>query len=132
MKFDGDILITDPCYIIRTESKNDWADCGYGEKLDEIGIPTFFTSKNGDLVETVIKSCHSDEVLGNFCSDSGMVSVMLLSEVLAYNPDYNKRLSKECYTIIHDFHGSVERVNIQDSKYWKLVGKGNINFTTIE
>lgn len=132
MKFDGDILITDPCYIIRSESGNDWADCEYGEELDEIGIPTFFTSENGDSVGTVIKNCSSGEILGNFCSDSGMVSVMLLSEVLAYNPDYNKRLSKNCYTVIHDFHGSVERVDAEDGEYWMLVGKGNIDFTTTE
>ena len=33
-EFDGDIIITDPCYIIRNENgitKNDWYYCEYGE-----------------------------------------------------------------------------------------------------
>lgn len=33
-EFDGDIIITDPCYIIRNENgitKNDWHYCEYGE-----------------------------------------------------------------------------------------------------
>ena len=43
-EFDGDIIITDPCYIIRNENgitKNDWHYCEYGEPdKDESGNET--------------------------------------------------------------------------------------------
>lgn len=29
MKFKGDIIITDPCYIIKEDS-DDWNKCGWG------------------------------------------------------------------------------------------------------
>lgn len=31
MKFKGDIIITDPCYIIKKDSDDDWSKCGWGE-----------------------------------------------------------------------------------------------------
>lgn len=34
MEFDGDIIITDPCYILRDEShRKDWDDCDCGYNL---------------------------------------------------------------------------------------------------
>ena len=45
MEFDGDIIITDPCYIIRAEqhsttpvTQDDWAACRYGERMEALGI----------------------------------------------------------------------------------------------
>lgn len=38
-EFDGDIIITDPCYIIRNENgitKNDWHYCEYGEYMERL------------------------------------------------------------------------------------------------
>lgn len=36
MKFKGDIIITDPCYIIKDDSeKNDWELCNYGENMEK-------------------------------------------------------------------------------------------------
>lgn len=130
MRFIGDIIITDPSYIVR--SSNDWENCEYGRELSELGIKTFLTSDNGDMVGQSIKDCNSGEKLGTFCTDSGMVSVMLLPEVLAYNPEYSKRLSKNCYTIIKDFDGEVKRIDIEndDNQYWAFVGKGNVDFKT--
>ena len=34
MEFDGDIIITDPCYIMKED--DDWATCAYGEDIDII------------------------------------------------------------------------------------------------
>lgn len=44
-EFDGDIIITDPCYIIRNENgitKNDWHYCEYGEYMERLGIKKLF------------------------------------------------------------------------------------------
>lgn len=43
-EFDGDIIITDPCYIIRNENgitKNDWHYCEYGEYMERLGIKNY-------------------------------------------------------------------------------------------
>ena len=69
------------------------------------------------------------EVLGRFCTDSCMVSVMLLSEIVEYNPAFSETLAKYCYTIVKDFDGIVEQVELEDG-YWMLSGKGNIDFCT--
>ena len=40
-EFDGDIIITDPCYIIRNENgitKNDWHYCEYGEYMERLAV----------------------------------------------------------------------------------------------
>lgn len=95
MFFKGDIIITDPCYIIpqnarsRSSDKGDhWDLCEYGGRLDKLGIKTFITRDTiyGDWSCTTFNS-DTKEPIGKFCADAGLVSVMLLSEVLAYNPN---------------------------------------------
>lgn len=50
MEFDGDIIITDPCYIIRAEhhgttplTDDDWEACGYGDNMEALGIHNYMT-----------------------------------------------------------------------------------------
>lgn len=38
MKFKGDILITDPCYIVK---KGDWTNCDYGHLMEELGFTNY-------------------------------------------------------------------------------------------
>ena len=43
-EFDGDIIITDPCYIIRNENEiteNDWHYCECGEYMERLGIKNY-------------------------------------------------------------------------------------------
>ena len=55
MKFKGDILITDPCYIIRDGNdgfkegitKDDWKHSEYGENLSNLGITDYLTENSG-------------------------------------------------------------------------------------
>ena len=87
-EFDGDIIITDPCYIIRNENgitKNDWHYCEYGEYMERLGIKNYLTHDTiyGDWGCTVFDS-DTKKPLGRFCADAGLVSVFLLHEVLAY------------------------------------------------
>lgn len=37
MKFKGDIIITDPCYIIKEDS-DDWSKCGWGESTGSYNL----------------------------------------------------------------------------------------------
>lgn len=78
-EFDGDIIITDPCYIIRNENgitKNDWHYCEYGEYMERLGIKNYLTHDTiyGDWGCTVFDS-DTKKPLGRFCADAGLVSV---------------------------------------------------------
>ena len=112
MEFDGDILITDPCYITKcTEEQNDWDVCEYGENMSILGInhsmlrDTFY----GDWECTTFNTDTTEE-LGNFCADSGMVGVFLLNEVLEYNPEFTEFLKEHpgLSTVIRNFKGTVQ------------------------
>lgn len=132
MFFKGDIIITDPMYIVKSEE--DWHRCEYGENLEALTISTYITSGSGDEFASDVISLDSPERLGEFGSDSCMVSVMLLSEVRQYNFDFDKDLGKHCYTIIKDFVGEVELFEMEEyddnGQRVYFVGKGNINFRT--
>ena len=117
VEFDGDIIITDPCYILKSD--NDWkrSDCGY--HLELLGIKHFMTRDTiyGDWGCTVFDLNNNHAELGQFCADAGMVSVMLLDEVLSYNPSFNYHLERKWTTsLIKDFKGSVQFV-VHESNY---------------
>ena len=136
-QFDGDIIITDPCYISHglDESRrdDDWKECNYGENMEILGIHNYITNSTiyGDW------SCHTFEkkthkILGRFCADAGLVSVFDLNEILNYNPKYNDPVEKPwTVTLIKNFKGRVwieKHWNDEDingwSSYIKVVGKG--------
>lgn len=116
MIFNGDIMITDPCYIIRKDKKDDWSTCCYGYDMEKLGINHYMTRDTlyGDWSCTTFNS-NTKEPIGRFCADAGLVSVMLLDEVLKYNPNYNCDLRESfTATIIRDFYGTVQFVIRQD------------------
>lgn len=114
MEFDGDILITDPCYITKcTEEQNDWDVCDYGENMSILGINQSMSRDTlyGDC-ECTTYNTDTTEELGDFCIDSGMVGVFLLNEVLEYNPDFTELLKEHpgLATVIRSFKGTVQFV----------------------
>ena len=116
MIFNGDIMITDPCYIRRKDKKDDWSTCYYGYDMEKLGINHYMTRDTlyGDWSCTTFNS-NTKEPIGRFCADAGLVSVMLLDEVLKYNPNYNCDLRESfTATIIRDFYGTVQFVIRQD------------------
>lgn len=109
--FDGDIIITDPCYVLRDGESHydDWEKCDYGYAMEELGIKTYMTRDTlyGDWSCTTYNA-NTKEPIGHFCADAGLVSVFLLDEVLAYNSEYEKELEKDwTVTLIRDFVGDV-------------------------
>ena len=119
MEFDGDIIITDPCYIIRAEhhgttpvTQDDWAACRYGVQMEALGICHSMTRDTlyGDWGCTVF-DLDTGEEIGEFCADAGLVSVFLLGEVLRYNPDFDWYKTKPwTTTLISDFKGTIQFV----------------------
>lgn len=131
MYFKGDIIITDPMYVVKSEE--DWHRCAYGENLEALGIVHYITSGNGDCFDSDVFSLDAHEWLGEFGSDSGMVTVMLLSELRRYHAGFDQTLEQYCYTIVEEFDGEVELCQeaddlMEQSLYF--MGKGNKRFRT--
>lgn len=133
VRFDGDIVITDPCYAFTASSfKN-----GLYMERD-----TIYGDWSCDTINTDTK-----EKIGNFCADSGRVCVAYLSDILKNKKDFLVDCKEHCRTIIKDFHGTVQFVisenkgsyrndKNEEKKYVDYIvtlkGEGNINFMTIQ
>lgn len=144
MRFKGDIIITDPCYIIREEhrgtkpvTEDDWEACNYGENMEALGIKNYLTRDTiyGDWSCATFDKDTGKEI-GKFCADAGLVGVFLLEEVLAYNPDFDYYIKKPWTTTwIKDFDGDIE-IEVVENKYGdeevRVIGNGNINFFTFQ
>lgn len=129
MKFKGDIIITDPCYICKD---GDWNKCRFGKRMDILGIKNYICRGTiyGDWSCTTYNS-KTNEVIGQFCADAGMVAVFLLDEVLKYNPDFDYHTKRPwTTTLIKDFDGEVDFEVVDDEV--RVVGKGNINFVGLQ
>lgn len=134
---DEDILITDPCYIIRDDGERDWDRCHCGSNWEALGIHKYVTKDTlyGDWGCTVWNSDTKEEI-GQFCADAGLVSIFSLSEVKEYNPDIEKWCEDHtwCATIIRGFTGTASiKVIFDETNYdfeVRCVGEGNINFVS--
>ena len=107
--YSGDLIITDPSYIIRETDEEDWENCDYGHNLKALGLSNSITSKTlcGDWGCTVF-DLGTMESIGHFRADVGLVSVMDLEQVLAYNPKFDWHKTKDFATAwIRDFKGAV-------------------------
>ena len=133
--FKGDIIITDPCYIIKQDNE-DWKKCDYGRDMNKLGIKNYLCGSTiyGDWSCVTIDN-KNNEKIGSFCADAGLVAVFLLDEVLKYNPNFNYHKEKPwTTTLIKDFDGyisiNVKTINSEDEVF--VVGKGNIDFHTTQ
>lgn len=112
-KFDGDIIITDPCYIMKD---GDWERSNYSDNMRILGIRNHITHDTlyGDWSCTTFNS-DTKEKIGEFCADAGRVSVILLDEVMEYNPEFDYHINKPwTTTLIKDFRGVVEFVVVHE------------------
>lgn len=129
-----DIIITDPCYIIKNGTE-DWEKCEYGEFMEVLGITNYFTNNTiyGDWGCTTYNS-DTNEVLGRFCADAGLVSCFELDEVRAYNPDIDTWIEKHpwCVTKIPNFTGEVYTEFNEDKDCLSVIGNGSVNFYTLQ
>lgn len=137
-----DVLITDPGYIIREDSNDDWGKCECGDNFEVLGITKYETRSTlyGDWGCSVYNN-DTKEKIGEFCADGGMVSVFSLAEVKKYNPDIEKWCEEHswCATIIRDFTGIVQiktgfyDKSQKDYEFYRYVeGIGSINFISCQ
>lgn len=135
MKFKGSIIITDPCYLVADDiNTDDWSTCEYGENMEKLGIsPTHLVASTiyGDWSCTTYNT-DTNEAIGEFCADAGLVGVFLLDDILKYNPEFNYHTERPwTTTLIEDFDGDVEIV-IENNEDVHVVGTGNINFRAFQ
>lgn len=132
-EFDGDLLVTDPMYVM--QAGEDWARSAYGFRMEELGVRTYLTAEThmGDW-DCAAYDAVSGKEIGRFCSDSGLVSVFLLEEILQYHPAYNEHQIRP-YTAswIRDFRGTVQfAVRKTEEKEWICITGRGVNRTTGE
>ena len=111
--FSGDIIITDPCYLMNKKSdRDDWGFCSCGYELNKLEFTKYLQRDTiiGDWSCTVFDIEDNSKIYGHFCADSGEVCVVLAEEAFNYNPDFEKEYLKDrdwCATIIKDFEGDI-------------------------
>lgn len=108
VEFDGDIIITDPCYLMNDDDMRS----GY-DSIKSWGLSSYMTRDTmcGDWSCNTIDS-NTGKVVGEFCADGGEVGVFLLNEVLEHNPkfDYYHKEHNGAMTLIKNFKGTVKFV----------------------
>ena len=119
MEFDGDIIITDPCYIAKDEDWTEFYDAPFMPKC--MMRDTIY----GDWSCTTF-NLNSDKPFGKFCADAGLVGVFDREEVRKYNPEFESKYGNWCYTVIENFKGTCQFV-IRKSRF-KYEGKTHYSF----
>lgn len=147
MKFKGDIIITDPCYLIKEQlsfpsrenflndedydvairkyiDSDDWERCNYGDNMEVLGFTNYLveTTMHGDW-SCITYSSYGD-ILGRFCADAGLVGVFLLDEILKYNPEYKDHLVENPFTttLIKDFDGDIDIMYSEEDDEVSVIG----------
>ena len=113
MDFNGDIVITDPCYLsanmTNEERRNFDCTCMINYGIIGIESDTYY----GDWDCSTFDRLSFDEndcpkLIGKFCADSGMVCVADLRSVLRFNPKYDHHIKNDrTTTLIRNFKGTV-------------------------
>jgi hypothetical protein len=114
--FDGDVIVTDPCYVVKDD---DWRKCNCGDNLEILGIDNYITQSTlyGDWSCTLI-DCDNKNKIGEFCADAGLVSVINLEQANKYNKETIDELVKKgwCAAVVHDFVGTGQ-IKVKEEKY---------------
>ena len=126
LEVKGTIIIGDPCELVKSEE--DWQLCKWGEHLEKIGLKNFLYIEFEEDAPNIVDS--NGNKLGSFCTDSAVIVVLLLDDLLNYNPNFNEHIAyPQNWTIIKDFCGTVKPKTIAGVKH--IIGEGNISFHTV-
>ena len=103
--FHGDIIITDPCYIIPDDKPDDWQKSCHGDDMFCLGFRNYLceTTLSGDWYCEVFKGSGSrlwfpqvpEKKIGDFSADACKVGVFYLRDILRYNPAFDELYKKE-------------------------------------
>ena len=115
--FDGDIVITDPCYLRHGGGEEALEEPEERESFVTGHGGLFNTTYYGDWGCTVFKTGNmlaggnlkKADAIGEFCADSGSVCVIHLKHVREVSPKFEDWLNDNacCGTVIRGFKGTV-------------------------
>ena len=135
MKFQGDLLLTDPMYIVKKDSGDDWnllLSEGYDHAaLYLLGIQNYLSAEFGeDTIRNVINS--EGIKIGSFCSDSSLFCVCDLKQVLAYNPGFFIMNAgyPDSFCVVRDFCGEILLQTDEDFRK-NMIADGVNGFRTV-
>ena len=127
LKISGDIIIGDPCEMVSSEE--DWQLCQWGKHMEKLGIKDFLYVDYEEATPTVIDE--DGNILGTFCTDSAVVVIMRLNDLLTYNKSFDQHITyPKNWTIIKNFIGTITSEVIGEKSF--IVGKGNVSFQTVD
>lgn len=113
-EFDGDIVITDPCYVIDRDAEGiDYYDTEALMKSGKFRQGMSNSTLYGDWGCTTFDTKIEGKIYGEFGADSGMVCVLYLDDIKKVSPEgYEWLMNKESSaswsaTIIRNFKGTV-------------------------
>lgn len=128
MKFQGDLIITDPGYVAK--DAQDWKKCGYGDHMEKLGLPTSLSALVTEGEEDLCAvSPDGKTFYGTFVTDSGVATAFLLEEILRYDPTFDEHTEcPENALWIPGFDGEIT-VRGEGEDQW-FEGTGSHSFTT--
>lgn len=118
VEFDGDIVITDPGYIMKDNhsgiieyqnTRPGFSILKYNELRDEHFSKSIVSRTLVGDWACGVYLCKGGKQIGSFGADCGLVSVTYLEETNNYNKEWN-HIHESAYTIIPNFKGKVRFV----------------------
>lgn len=113
---------------------SDWDKCDYGRELDKLGFKNFAIAEMGYGYGSYgVYEASSNAFIGQCCSDTGLLGVFSLDEVLCYDESFDKfNTMPWAVCFIPNYRGNLFWVNINDGKGVEadinIIGKGNMKF----
>lgn len=121
----GNYVITDPCYLMRRDE--DYADL-------EVTLPVFRMRDTlyGDWGCTTFRIApdSSEDPVGRFCADAGLVCVADWDAAVAHNPEVASWPEERPWTmtVIRDFEGTATFEVTEDWGMWQSAGTDHIDY----
>lgn len=157
MKFNGNLIITDPVFIFKEPSDDWWIKTEYCRRMEILGLQdSYMLCEPGySYLDSLIVYTHSkdprielkniidsdtislpedSEVASDFSTDSGIIGVFSVQDIKDnYNPDIDKIIENNPGKIgtIPGFQGDIEFLDSSKTNSIHVLGVGNFNFYTI-
>lgn len=115
-------------------AQSDWDICDYGRSLSRIGFSKFCVSDLGyGYGSYAVYEANTKSFMGQFCSDTGVIAVMDLEEVLSYDESFDKfNTMPWAVCFIPNYSGNISIINKNDKAGVEadisIVGSGNMKF----
>lgn len=127
-EFDGDIVITDPCYVKEEGKRIDWGSHMAWMELHGLCSETYYGDWGCSVFkasEPVGREYEKSDWIGEFCADAGMVCVLDMRDAREISPDIDKWIAEHgwCVTIVKNFKGTVRFMTTKE-KGWFTDKKG--------